>query len=37
MLRPPLSDLVLRVALPAPDPRLPEAVVDDRLTDEQSV
>jgi hypothetical protein len=30
MLRPPLGDLVLRRALPAPDPQLPEAVVDCR-------
>src|SRR3954471_4814905 len=36
MLRPPLGDLVLRIALPVPDPQLPEAVVDDRLTAEQS-
>ena len=35
MLRPPLGDLVLRIALPVPDPQLPEAVVDDRLTAEQ--
>ena len=34
MLRPPLGDLVLRIALPVPDPQLPEAVVDDRLTAE---
>ena len=32
MLRPPIGDLVLGIALPAPDPQLPEAVVDDRLT-----
>ena len=35
MLRPPLGDLVLRIALPVPDPQLPEPVVDDRLTAEQ--
>jgi hypothetical protein len=35
MLRPPLGDLVLRIALPVPDPQLPEAVVEDRLTAEQ--
>src|SRR4051812_39682239 len=32
MLRPALGDLVLRRALPGPDPQLPEAVVEDRLT-----
>src|SRR3954451_3442524 len=36
MLRPPLGDLVLCIALPGPDPQLPEAVVEDRLTAEQS-
>ena len=35
MLRPALGDLVLRIALPVPDPQLPEAVVDDRLAAEQ--
>ena len=35
VLRPPLGDLVLGIALPVPDPQLPEAVVDDRLTAEQ--
>lgn len=35
MLRPPLGDLVLCIALPVPDAQLPEAVVDDRLTVEQ--
>ena len=34
MLRPPIGDLVLGIALPVPDPQLPEAVVDDRLTAE---
>src|SRR3954463_15959182 len=35
MLRPSLGDLVLRKALPGPDPQLPEALVEDRLTAEQ--
>lgn len=34
MLRPPIGDLVLGMALPVPDPQLPEAVVEDRLTAE---
>lgn len=34
MLRPPIGDLVLGEALPAPDPQLPEPFVDDRLTAE---
>lgn len=34
MLRPLIGDLVLGTALPVPDPQLPEAVVDDRLTAE---
>jgi hypothetical protein len=34
VLWPPLGDLVLCVALPAPDPQFPEAVVDDQLTAE---
>ena len=34
MLRPLLGNLVLGIALPMPDPQLPEAVVDDRLTAE---
>jgi hypothetical protein len=32
MLRPPIGDLILGIALPVPDPQLPEPVVDDRLT-----
>jgi hypothetical protein len=35
MLRPSLGDLVLRIALPVPDPQLAEAVVEGRLTAEQ--
>src|SRR3954451_11865418 len=35
MLRPSLGDLILRVALPGPDPQLPKAIVEDRLTAEQ--
>src|SRR4051812_26907227 len=35
MFRPPLGDLILRKALPRPDPQLPEAVIEDRLTAEQ--
>src|SRR3954453_22413631 len=35
MLRPSLGDLILRVALPGPDPQLPKALVEDRLTAEQ--
>jgi hypothetical protein len=35
MLRPPLRDLVSPCNPPVPDPQLPEAVVDDRLTAEQ--
>jgi hypothetical protein len=35
MLRPLLCDLVLGIALPVPDPQLPEAVVDDRPKVEQ--
>jgi hypothetical protein len=31
MLRPPVGDLALRIALPIPDSQLPEAVVDDRV------
>ncbi|HET6834945.1 MAG TPA: hypothetical protein VFH30_13815 [Acidimicrobiales bacterium] len=34
VLRPPLGDLVLGIALPVPDPQFPEAVVDDRLAAE---
>jgi hypothetical protein len=34
MLRPPIGDLVLGTALPVPDPQLPEAIVNDRLTAE---
>src|SRR4051794_12569227 len=35
MFRPPLGDLILRKALPRPDPQLPKAIVEDRLTAEQ--